>query len=213
MKKIIILMIFYAQFLNLAVAESVDELVSAMSQRLADMSLLNESVIKGGLRIRLCQYCHGKDGNSVRKDVPNLAEQNPVYLLTQFEFFRTDKRSNKVMNELAKGLSEEERINIALYYASQEVKVEPDKLNDNAVAYKRGSTIYSNVCINCHGKNGHGERTLPRIAGQKYDFLTKTLSAYKENNAVRPDSAMLAIAAAMSEDDIRAISLFVASMQ
>ncbi len=210
-------MIFCFQFVSTAYAEADtvtgNSMVSLMSQKLADMNSLNEAVVRGGLRIRLCQYCHGKDGNSVKNDTPNLAQQNPVYLLTQFEYFRTDKRKNKVMNELAKGLTEEERVNIALYFANQQVKVDNSQINVNSGIYKTGSEIYKGICIACHGKKGEGERTLPRIAGQKYEFLTNTLSAYKNQKGIRPDSAMTSISAALSENDILAVATFVSAMK
>ena len=39
---------------------------------------------EGKERSMLCGYCHGKDGNSVKPDIPNLAGQNTEYLLKQF---------------------------------------------------------------------------------------------------------------------------------
>lgn len=211
--KIIITMILSYQFMSAAYADSIDSMVSLMSQKLGDMNSLNESVIRGGMRVRLCQYCHGKDGNSVKNDIPNLAQQNPLYLLTQFEYFRTDTRKNKVMNRLAKGLTEEERVNIALYFSGQEVKVDMSSVNTNSVTYKRGAELYNGICVNCHGKKGAGERSLPRIASQKYNFLTKTLEAYKNKKSVRPDSPMVAVSAGLNENDIKAIATFVSVMK
>lgn len=192
--------------------ESIDELVSKMSLKLGDYQALNESVVKGGLRIRLCQYCHGKDGNSVKNDIPNLAEQNPIYLLTQFEYFRNDKRKNKVMNELAKGLTAEERINIALYYASQDVSYQADA-NVNSGIYKQGEKVYNNVCINCHGAKGKVQQSLPRVAGQKQDFLISTLTNYKMQRGVRPDSPMLGIASGLTNEQIKAVSVYVSTLK
>lgn len=192
-------------------AETIDDMVSLMSKKLGDYTTLNESVVRGGLRVRLCQYCHGKDGNSVKNNIPNLAAQNPVYLLTQFEYFRTDRRKNKVMNELAKGLTTEERINIALYYASQDVKSDT-QVNKSSGQFKNGQKIYKNVCVNCHGVKGHGEKTLPRIANQKAEFLMQTLTAYKNNKGVRPDSPMLGVAAGLSAADIQSIATYVSGM-
>ena len=195
-------------------ADSIDDLTVRMSQKLGDYKVLNESITRGGLRVRLCQYCHGKDGMSVKDNIPNLAAQNPVYLLTQFEHFRTGHRKNRVMNDLAKGLTIDERVNIALYYASQDAKV-PDavKVNSNSVSYRDGQKLYENVCGNCHGANGHGKETLPRVAGQKYKFLTTTLRAYKNKTGVRPDSPMTAIAATLSERDIESIATFINTMK
>ncbi len=192
--------------------ESIEEMVSKMSQKLGNYQLLNEAVVKGGLRVRLCQYCHGKDGNSVKNNIPNLAEQNPIYLLTQFEYFRNDKRKNKVMNELAKGLTAEERINIALYYASQDVSY-PADANVNSGFYQQGEKVYNQVCINCHGAKGKGQQSLPRVAGQKQAFLISTLTNYKTNRGVRPDSPMLGIASALTSEQIKAVSVYVSALK
>lgn len=213
MKILIIKLFFLLQFFILTSvnAEPIDEMVASMNKKLADMTLLNESVVRGGLRTRLCQQCHGKDGNSKRGDYPNLAGQHPVYLLTQFEHFKTGKRKYKVMNELAKGLTEEERINIALYYASQKVTVN-GKINSNSSLYRGGDKIYQSVCINCHGKKGYGDVLLPRIAGQKSDFIVKTLTAYKDKKHLRPNSPMSGIAASLSYADIDSVAAYVSLM-
>jgi len=210
-KFIALILILSSQLVLLADtrADSVDEMVLSMSQRLADLKLLNESIVRGGLRVRLCQYCHGKDGNSVKNDIPNLAQQNPAYLLTQFEYFRLDKRKNNVMNRLAKGLSKDERINIALYYASKEVKNNKAYPAVDKKVISRGTKLYNNTCVQCHGKKGYGERSLPRLAGQQYDFLIKTLSNYKNKKGVRPDSPMIGVSSGLSEEDIVALASYV----
>ena len=43
-------------------------------------------------RTIFCNVCHGKDGNSKRPGVPNLAAQNPVYLLDQIQRFADGRR-------------------------------------------------------------------------------------------------------------------------
>lgn len=193
-------------------ADSIDEMVLSMSQKLADLNSLNESVVRGSMRVRLCQYCHGKDGNSVKNNIPNLAQQNPVYLLTQFEYFRLDKRKNNVMNRLAKGLTKDERINIALYYASKEVKNNKTYPDTDIKLLNRGTKLYNNTCVQCHGKKGYGERSLPRLAGQQYEFLIKTLTSYKNNKGVRPDSPMVGLSAGLSEEDIVALASYISRL-
>jgi len=195
-------------------ADSIEDLTLKMGQKLGDYNVLNESITRGGMRVRLCQYCHGKDGNSVKDNIPNLAAQNPVYLLTQFEHFRTGHRKNRVMNDLAKGLTTDERVNIALYYASRDVKA-PDllKVNKNSVSYHNGLKLYKNVCSNCHGMNGYGKETLPRIAGQKFKFVTTTLRAYKNKTGTRPSSVMTNVATALSEQDIESIATYINTMK
>lgn len=65
-------------------------------------------------RILLCSKCHGKDGNSKRDYIPNLAGQNPQYLFDAFEKYVDGQRTDFVMNQAAKLLTINERVNIAL---------------------------------------------------------------------------------------------------
>jgi len=76
----------------------------------------------GQERITLCGYCHGEDGNSKRDYIPNLAGQNPRYLFSAFEQYVDGHRTHFVMNQAAKMLSLEERVNIAVYFSQQTVK-------------------------------------------------------------------------------------------
>ena len=215
--KLKLIQVFLFMFLSASLVhaenDSIESMIALMSKKLSDMKVLNESVIRGGLRVRLCQYCHGKDGNSTRAAVPNLAEQNPIYLLTQFEYFRTDKRKNKTMNELAKNLTKDERVNVALYYASQKVIISSEKKNVNSVSYQTGEKIYKNVCSSCHGVKGYGEQKLPRIAGQKAAFITETLTAYKTQKKIRPDSPMIAVSSSLRDTDISSVATFVSHLQ
>lgn len=60
----------------------------------------------------LCAYCHGEDGNSIKPRFPNLASQNPVYLLDQFERFRTGLREDftGVMPALVENMSNDDKV-------------------------------------------------------------------------------------------------------
>lgn len=194
-------------------SESIDDLVIQMGKVMSSTEQLNEAVTMGSLRIRLCQYCHGKDGNSKQSNIPNLAQQSPVYLLTQFEYFRSGERKNKVMNELAGGLTKDERINVALYYANQKVKVDPKSYAFTVGDRARGEEIYKGICVNCHGKKGYGDENLPRIAGQKYQFIKETLTAYKNNKGKRPDSAMVSVSTGLTNVDIMSIAAYVSVMK
>lgn len=162
----------------------------------------------GQERATLCGYCHGKNGNSVKKEVPNLAGQNPEYLIKQFNLFAAGVRKNYVMERLAKVVTQEEQVNIALYYASLPVKV--DGLSQSS---SRGKEVYQSFCFACHGENGRGKRDLPRLAGQKKDFIEKTLTAFKAGQSYRDKSPMVAIMAKISEKDIPELAAYLSAMQ
>ncbi len=72
------------------------------------------------------------------------------------------------------------------------------------------------ACIACHGPEGEGNEpaSFPALKGQHADYLVKSLSDYKtgarSNNA---DNMMHMIAKKMSEDEIKAMSLYISTMK
>jgi cytochrome c553 len=190
-------------------AEDLSRLYATLSQKQSNPALLQEAISKGKDRASFCKYCHGNTGNSKRGYIPNLASQNAKYLLYQFDLFATKQRKDKIMSELVGNLSNEDRINIALFYTNQKVKLKPAKQSD---ARKQGKAIFNRQCISCHGKKGHGKELLPRIAGQPAKYLNKTLRLYKSNSHRRPDSPMQAIATTLSDEELYAVVRYVSSM-
>ena len=90
---------------SIALEDEVKGLMLIIEQRLEDPAARQQAMQAGRNRALLCSYCHGNDGNSVKPDVPNLADQNPVYLLDQIGKFARGERKNFVMNSLAKDFS------------------------------------------------------------------------------------------------------------
>lgn len=70
-----------------------------------------------------CAACHGSNGLSVDNAIPNLAGQHYVYLVKQLKAFRDKSRVSPLMNELARGLTDEQIQDIAAYYASLPIHV------------------------------------------------------------------------------------------
>lgn len=176
---------------------------------MSNETLRQQAYNAGKERILFCGYCHGADGNSKRDYIPNLAAQNPVYLFNAFRKFGTGERSDYVMSSLAKILSEEDKVNIAIYYSSQDVTSEPP---DSPALYSQGETIYSNACRQCHGEEGKGQAELPRLAGQPTEYIRNTLRLFRDKDPARQSEIMTAVAANLSDDDIRAVAEYVRSM-
>ncbi|WP_282604711.1 cytochrome c [Pelagibius sp. Alg239-R121] len=71
-----------------------------------------------------CRVCHGLDGLGKLPDVPNLAGEGTIYLSKQLKAFRSGERTHQQMSIIAKGLSDEDIVNLAAYYAAIKVTVE-----------------------------------------------------------------------------------------
>jgi cbb3-type cytochrome c oxidase subunit III len=199
-------------FIALTLPLQADEqyLLKTLDEIKADAAKTQSSIDAGNIRALLCKYCHGEDGNSLKPSIPNLAGQNTTYLIRQFEFFANGKRINSTMNQIARILSPEDRINIAMYYSSQKVKKQ-NQYRPELLA--QGKHIFETRCFVCHGKDGYGKAELPRVAGQPADFLKGTLSSYTSTLVKRAETQMSAIARTLSKDDIEAVVSYLTSLK
>jgi len=188
-------------------AQDYDKVIDQMQLIKANQVEYSIALEEGKERSMLCGYCHGKDGNSVKPDIPNLAGQNTEYLLKQFQLFATGERQSYVMQQLARSLSDEEKINMTLYFSSQTVRPQ-----EGITTSEKGKAKYESLCVACHGADGRGDHELPRLAGQKHAFLIKTLSDFKKGKAARASSPMVNIMKVVSEDEIGPLADYIATM-
>ena len=65
-----------------------------------------------------CANCHGTDGRSVGT-VPGLAGVEKGHIVQQLQDFKAGKRPATIMHQLAKGLSDGQIEQLAVYFAAQ----------------------------------------------------------------------------------------------
>jgi cytochrome c553 len=83
--------------------------------------------IAGKRKATMCQTCHGFDGMAKLPDAPNLAGQNPVYLVKALNDYKSGARKHEVMSVAASTLSPEDMADLAAYYSSIRITVEAPK--------------------------------------------------------------------------------------
>ncbi|MDP2829257.1 MAG: c-type cytochrome [Sulfuricellaceae bacterium] len=170
-----------------------------------------DAAIKAGKKVAsFCANCHGNGGTSILPEIPNLAGQNPAYLLVQVDKFKDGRRRNDFMQGMIKALSDEEKVSVVVYYSHQEVK--PHSSSDSAQA-KRGGELYFKICQRCHGEQGRGNEKIARIAGQQSVYLTSTLKHYRDGTGERTDPLMSANTKKLTDADIGALVAYVSSMK
>src|SRR5437588_8180877 len=59
-------------------------------------------------RMSTCFDCHGENGQSQRPEVPSLGAQPASYTLIELVMFRDQLRITEPMNEMSKGLSDDD---------------------------------------------------------------------------------------------------------
>lgn len=72
----------------------------------------------GQAKAQACAVCHGPTGLSQMPNAPNLAGQPAIYLSEQLKAYRSGKRSNEIMNVIAKPLSDADIADLAAWFES-----------------------------------------------------------------------------------------------
>jgi cytochrome c553 len=174
---------------------------------------------------QVCAACHGADGNSPSPANPKLAGQGSEYLEKQLHNFKAipgkkAERENAVMAGMAVGLSPEDIRNVAAYYASQKSKGGASRSKELAFfgqkLYRAGNTATGlPACAGCHGPAGAGlPAQYPRLAGQHADYTAAQLKSFHDGQRANDMNRMMrAIAAKMSEAEMRAVSDYIAGLR
>ncbi len=163
----------------------------------------------GKARAALCSVCHGKDGNSRKPDVPNLAGQNPFYLWKQIDNFATGRRRNYVMQALAKDFTDADKINLAVYFAANT----PRTAAPDPQRAPRGARLFRQHCVACHGPDAHGTRDYARLAGQRREYLINTLTAFRDGTTRRRSNIMTAQVKGLTDDDIADLAAYLSTLR
>lgn len=173
---------------------------------------------------KICAACHAADGNSGIAMYPKLSAQHPAYLIKQTHDIKDGKRltgASAAMAPMVAGLSDQDIVNVAAYYAKQQAK--PGEANPKANP-ELGAKIYRGglpekkipACMSCHGPSGAGMpgggtevTSYPRLGGQHASYVADNIKAYASGARKSPNGMMEGIAQRMSEEEIKAVSNFI----
>ena len=160
-------------------------------------------------RLTQCAACHGADGNSQIKDFPSLAGQPRVFLENQLVMIREGIREIPAMKGTLDGVSDADIAALAKHYASLPVKSTPGAQNTGL--FERGRQLASDMrCGMCHLPNYQGREQMPRLAGQREDYLLHSMRQFRSNQAVGRDTLMAAALYGVSDQDLQAMAHFLA---
>jgi len=145
-----------------------------------------------------CAACHGDLGTSGNPATPSIAGQEAGYVAAALRAYKDGSRKDESMKGPAGTLDEQAMQNLAAYYAAQQ----PQPLN---VRRPLTTAEWTERCDRCHGPNGNSaDPLMPRLAGQRADWLEQVLQAYR--SGARKSTAMAAMSAQMSDGDVKEVS-------
>lgn len=179
----------------------------------------------GQTKSAMCAACHGPDGNAMIPMYPKLAGQHGKYIEKQLADFKkgamsggSEGRNDPVMAGMVMALSEQDMADLGAYYASQQISA------GNGSADATGKKLYLGgdanrgitACIACHGNNGKGVSTagFPSVNAQNADYLKLQLEKFRDGSRANDNASMMRnIATKLTDEDIKALSQFMASMK
>jgi cytochrome c553 len=108
-----------------------------------------------------------------------------------------------------KDFSDRDLDDVAAYFAGQKPpRGEPGK---DPKRHASGAALAKGMaCGSCHLGDYSGQRQVPRVAGQREDYLAATLKAYRDNKRVGTDTSMNGILYQVPDSDIEAMAHFLA---
>jgi cytochrome c553 len=159
----------------------------------------------------VCAACHGEQGVPIGDAIPSLWGQNEGYIYIELRDMKKGARKNEQMAAIVESLSRDDMFALAAYFTGkpwigrEQPRASADDVNRfEAMARSAG-------CPGCHQAGYIGAGTQPRIAGQGYDYLVKTMldfrSGARANNAWMTD-----LLHTYSEDDIKLMARVLAGM-
>lgn len=195
----------------------------------------------GKSKAAACAGCHGDNGNSLMPGFPKLAGQHQSYLAKQLQAFKQGERIAPMMAPLTLGLDDTDMQDIAAYYASNKIaqnaapqlpvsnndddeeKTDEQKKAELTALLEKGGHLYRSgkletgvsACIACHGPNAEGNKpaSYPSLHAQHADYLIKTLSDFKNGARTKNrENMMNMIAGKMSDEDIKAVALYISTL-
>jgi cytochrome c553 len=147
----------------------------------------------------LCGGCHGAAGVSHDSSIPNLAGQDPDYLVKAMKAYRTS-RQHWGMQRFVAGLSDKDIANIAAFYAVQKPQA-ADKVPSS-------TQELAEKCNRCHDAE-NAAVVAPKMRGQDKDYLIIALRQYRDGK--RESSTMHNMSSIYSNALIDSVATWYAS--
>jgi len=161
-----------------------------------------------------CFICHGADGESASPAFPRLAGQHAGYLARQLADYKSGKRKSSPMQPMVEDLSADDFKLLGAYFEKRPPQAhavaDPELAQMGRFIFQRGNP-YSGVaaCAACHGPQGHGTETLPRLAGQHAQYIENQLKAFNKRERTNDNAVMHTIAAKLTELELKAVASYI----
>jgi cytochrome c553 len=172
---------------------------------------LAQNVEAGRAKAATCQACHGPNGNSPTPELPSLAGQTARYLYLQLRDFKEARRDPAVMLPFVKDLSREDMLDLAAFFAAQPL-LDTGFKADATKAERGRKKAEETLCTMCHLGGFKGQNEVPRVAGQRHDYIVKQLQDFKSGARTNDAGTMSSVSKTLNAQDMDDLAHFVADL-
>jgi cytochrome c553 len=160
-----------------------------------------------------CLQCHGENGVSPTPEVPSLGGLPEFYALLQLVAFREGNRTVEIMNEMTKGMTDDDLRAAAAFVAQQPRPPAPKEAGDPARMARGRELANQNRCGFCHGAEFLGGEQMPPLRNQREDYLLISLRAYKAEKRIGDRAAMAEVLYPLKDNDFADLAHYFAHMR
>jgi cytochrome c553 len=163
-------------------------------------------------RAAACLACHGPNGQSLIPQVPSIGGQPFFFVVAQLFLFRREARSDPVMTEVAKPMTDDDLRAFGEWVAKLPPPTPPTEAAD-ARRLARGRTLaQQRPCASCHNPDFSGREQMPRLAHQREEYLLRAMREYKSGARIGYGGAMAEELHGLSDDDLQDLAHFFAHL-
>ena len=164
-------------------------------------------------RVQLCSACHGAGGSAAPlPNTPTLAGQPKLFLENQLVLIREGMRDIPSMKGLLDGWRDDDLVRMAKHFAELSLKPAPKPIDSKLL--ERGRQLaQDNRCGICHLPSYLGREQMPRLAGQREDYLLHSMRMMQANQATGRDPLMAASLHGLKDADLVAISHYLSQLK
>jgi cytochrome c553 len=171
--------------------------------------------------VRNCTWCHGGSAQGYAP-APRLAGQRANYIYQQLASFARHTRdapfSKQYMWGAAGNLTPVTAHALSVYFANLPARAADD---GNRALVPFGEVIYQRgapdeniaACVACHGPNGEGVGSIPRLGGLDYNYLKRRLEQWAEGYQGALDHPMPHIATQLSRNEIEGLASYLSFLK
>ncbi len=145
--------------------------------------------------------------------VPVVAGQPSLYTITQLFLFREGRRTNEAMVALAKSMKDADLRGFSDHIGTLPPVPAPAPATppDAARMAKGQALAVQHKCLLCHGADLAGGAQVPRIGGQKEDYVRTTLRGFKSGERPGYTRAMTEALSQVPEAELDLLAYYVAN--